>query len=176
MELFLLRKNIAVSAEIAQKTLSPAVLQPGSEFRGKKIGMGLEVVEPQQEACFLHPVSCCGWKLRWRCHWSMGWDGRKITDSISAGEKSFVIRIKPYSCQSCYFFSAFLLLGASCITHSSEHKSSVVWGWVTHPQECGQPSDGEGQSKMAAGQIFQQQIEDKANFSDEELGCVWYSY
>lgn len=25
----------------------------------------------------------------------MGWDGRKITGPISAGEKSFVIRIKP---------------------------------------------------------------------------------
>lgn len=38
------------------------------------------------------------------------------------------------------------------------------------------PSDGEGQSIMAAGQVFQQQIEDKANFSDEELGGVCYSH
>lgn len=29
---------------------------------------------------------------------------------------------------------------------------------------------------MAAGQVFQQQIEDNANFSEEEIGCVCYSY
>lgn len=64
-------------------------------------------MEPQQEARSLHPVSCCGWKLSGRCHWSVGWDGRKLTGPISAGEKRFVIRIKPYNCQSCNFFSTY---------------------------------------------------------------------
>lgn len=120
------------SAETAHKDLSPVVLHLVLCL-GEKNQSGMEAVEPQQEACSLLPVSCCDWKLSCRCHWPVGWDGRKLTGPISAGGKSSVIRIKPYSCQSCYFFSTFLLLGVSYITHSS-----AFWCLrVAHTQECG---------------------------------------